>query len=149
MMERVLEVLERPRRLEKQLTLARLRAAEALDRCRRTTSCRGRERVDRGAPAGPGDERYAQLCDLMEQQRRLAEQLEAAQAELDAFLDRVREECGFRDYCVLRWHYRLDRPWTKIRADLQETFGFPVTLRTAHNWHRAALREAEKLLETK
>lgn len=147
MMERVLEVLERPRRLEEELTLTRLRAAEALDRCRRTTSCRGRERVDRGAPAGPGDERYAQLCDLMEAERRLTQQLEAAQAELDTFLDRVREECSFRDYCVLRWHYRLDRPWTKIRADLQETFGFPVTLRTAHNWHRAALQRAAELLE--
>lgn len=142
----LMELLERPQRLEEEAVRLRMDAAAALDRCRRITARWGAEPRS-GFAGGRRDGMYADLCDLTARQETLSNQLEEARAELDAFLERVRAQCGFRDYCILRWHYRLYHPWTKVRLELQETFGFPVTLRTTQNWHRAALRRAAELLE--
>ena len=79
---------------------------------------------------------------------RLLGALKEAEGELDAFLARVRAIQGFRDYCVLHRRYRLGQPWAQVRTDLQATFGRPLTLRTVHNWHRAALDQARALWES-
>lgn len=146
MTQALMELLERPRRLEEEAVRVRMEAEASLERCRRVTSRWGTEPRG-GLAGGRRDGMYADLCDLTARQEELLHRLEAARAELDAFLEQVRAQCGFRDYCILRWHYRLYHPWTKVRLELQETFGCPVTLRTAQNWHRAALRRAAELLE--
>lgn len=151
MKERLMLLLEQPRWLEEELVFARRETAAALDRCRRITGRYGPEQaaVPPTGSSGPQDAKYALLCELTEQEEHFRRELQEAQEALDAFLEQVRTACSFRCYCVLRWHYRLYQPWEEVRKNLQETFGFPVTMRTVYNWHRAALREAGKLLEKK
>lgn len=140
------ELLMRPARLAEELRCTRADAGEALERCLQVTSSGD------GTPRGPfgcgaRDGAWADFAAFTAAEHRLVRALGEAEAELDAFLERVRAEQGFRDYCVLRRRYRLRRTWPQVRGDLQSTFDRPLTLRTVHNWHRAALAQAQALWE--
>ena len=147
MRETLEELMRRPARLTEELRRARADAGEALERCLSVTG------NTTGAPRGPfhsgaRDGAWADYAAFTAEVDRLLRSLNDAEGELDAFLARVRAIQGFRDYCVLHRRYRLGQPWAQVRTDLQATFGRPLTLRTVHNWHRAALDQARALWES-
>ena len=140
------ELLDAPGRLERQLWEARLDTQAIWESCFRLVS-----RYDgmgrSGGFADARDGQSAALADARAEEVRLQERLEQACGELEGLIDRVERIWGPREAMVLRWRYLLRQPWNRAQQEAERAFGRKVTLRTLHNWHRAAILHARELVE--
>lgn len=140
------EILDAPGRLEEQLSAARLDTQAIWARCFRLVS-----RYD-GMAGGRGyadarDGQSAALADARAEEERLEALLRQARNELERLVGRVRQTWGMGEAMVLRCRYLLRQPWSRVQQEVERATGKKVTLRTLHNWHRAALAHAREVVE--
>lgn len=101
-----------------------------------------------GLPRGQGEGKealWALLGDLEAEKAALLGRLRGAEEDLDAFLARLRAQYGLRSYAILRWYYRLRKPWKEIQRGLEEIYGRNISMRAVMYWHKEARRQAEEL----
>ena len=141
--ERVLEVLTGPQREAEHLRAARLRLESRLSRCRRMTAGYGGTR--RGSVSS-GEENWAETADLVEEVRRRQAALTAARRRVRSLLAVMEgDKDGRRNAAVLEQRYLLGRSWPRVREELAAEGFAAGTERTLFNWHRAAVRQAERV----
>ena len=141
--EQVLEMLAGPQQEAARLRAARRRLESRLARCRRMTAGYGGTR--RGSvSSGEGD--WAATADLVEEVRRSQAALAAARQRLQTLLAAMEgERDGLRNAAVLEQRYLLGRSWPRVREELAVEGYAAGTERTLFNWHRAAIRQAERV----
>ena len=143
---RLEELLDAPGRLEEQLLAAHLETQAIWESCFRLVS-RYDGMAGGGGFADARDGQSAALADARAEEERLEAKLRRARQELEEFLGRMRRTWGVREALVLRGRYLLRQPWEQVRRDAEKTLGKKVTLRTLHNWHRAAIAHAREMTE--
>ena len=140
---RLEELLDAPGRLEQQLLAARLDTQAIWEGCFRLVSRYDGMRSGRGF-ADARDGQSAALADARAEEERLQRCLEQACRELEGLITRMENP---KEAMVLRWRYLLRQPWSRVQEEAERAFGRNVTLRTLHNWNRAAIRHARELVE--
>ena len=141
--EQVMELLEGPRREAERLRAARRQLESRLSRCRRMTAAYGGTR--RGSVSS-GEENWAETADLVEEVRRRQAALASARRRVQALLAVMEgEKDGRRNAAVLEQRYLLGRSWPRVREELAAEGYAAGTERTLFNWHRAAIRQAERV----
>ena len=136
------ELLDAPGRLERQLWEARLDTRAIWESCFRLVS--RYDGMRSGGFADARDGQCAALADAEAEEERLQRCLEQACRELQGLITRMENP---KEAMVLRWRYLLRQPWNRAQQEAERAFGRKVTLRTLHNWHRAAILHARELVE--
>ena len=139
---RLEELLDAPGRLEQQLLAARLDTQAIWEGCFRLVS--RYDGMRSGGFADARDGQCAALADAEAEEERLQRCLEQACRELEGLITRMENP---KEAMVLRWRYLLGQPWSRAQKEAERIFGRKVTLRTLHNWHRAAILHARELVE--
>ena len=139
------ELLDAPGRLERQLWEARLDTRAIWESCFRLVS--RYDGMRSGGFADARDGQCAALADAEAEEERLQRCLEQACRELEGLITRIESLWGPKEAMVLRWRYLLGQPWSRAQKEAERIFGRKVTLRTLHNWHRAAILHARELVE--
>ena len=138
-----MELLAGPQREAERLRAARRQLESRLSRCRRMTAGYGGTR--RGSVSS-GEENWAETADLVEEVRRRQAALAAARRRVRELLaDMEGEKDGRRNAAVLEQRYLLGRSWPRVREELAAEGFAAGTERTLFNWHRAAIRQAERV----
>ncbi|MDY3281689.1 hypothetical protein [Dysosmobacter sp.] len=141
--EQVMELLAGPQREAERLRAARRRLESRLSRCRRMTAGYGGTR--RGSVSS-GEDSWAETADLVEEVRRRQAALAAARRRVREMLAVMEgERDGRRNAAVLEQRYLLGRSWPRVREELAAEGFAAGTERTLFNWHRAAIRQAERV----
>ena len=136
------ELFSRPRMLSWELARQKERLAVLRAACTSVTA--GLRAGGRGSHSG-GD-RLADLGDQEAACRALRKELEQAERERDAFLERVRRELGLCPWMMLTLREARGKTWVETVERARAVYG-PVSLPTVKKWHKEALAQAEKLWE--
>ena len=144
-----INILRRPAELRQVMRDLLERRFECLSHCERMTARYGADRVS--GTRGRGDGSMIGLSDLDGRILGCQRDLVAAECAADDLLRAIAGSSvvfGARDAALLRLRYREELSWTDIQLELAKQ-GYDVTERTVRNWHDAAIRRADAILQAK